>query len=529
MFVYVCLCSFSVSNLRIVLLGKNGSDNNSVGNIILGTEAFHREDSSYSHLSEIISGKVEKTHITVINSHLLQPNFPQHQSIKAVCECVSLSAPGPHVFVLVLQYNDFTENDRQRVKYVLNLFSEQAIKHTIVVTTDEDTFASKITSKIWNNVVSNLIKECGGHLKFDTRNSGFRSEMLKKTEETLKKERKEHLICNKYEDGGGTPVDEDQNRYGASVKGNGKEEENSVESTKTGCDGGVMTTGKAKLNIVLCGSNSALKNSVSKLFRGITKPGRKEISKVCQKRDGTINGRQINVIELPALTQLSEEEVMRQTLCCLSLCDPGVHHFILVTPVSPLANEDKAEMEKIKRIFYSKEHFMLLFITELTVDKSVSDFIKSSESQSVVSLYGSCYSVMGLKDQRSSQQISDLFSYIESMKTEPYSLQMYLRAPEKRVRHELEEKLRVKDNEIKELQKKIKTLDGRELEVYEKEFLEYSYLTTWIDNILITCFKEGLDDEICQLVLWLHQRMMEMLFSPLPLPLPVQVSLVTSL
>ncbi|XP_016116817.1 LOW QUALITY PROTEIN: protein MLP1-like [Sinocyclocheilus grahami] len=266
-----------------------------------------------------------------------------------------------------------------------------------------------------------------------------------------------------YEDGGGTPVDEDQSRSGASIRENDKKE-NSVESTKTGHDGGVMTTGKEKLNIVLCGSNPTLKNSVSKIFRGVTsKPGRKEMSRVCQKREGTIHGRQISVIELPALTRLSEEEVMRETLHCLSLCDPGVHNFILITPVTPLTNEDKAEIEKIKIIFNAQEHFMVLFITELTVDKMVSDFVESTESQRIVSLYGSWYSVMGLKDQRNSQQISKLFDCIESMKPEPYSLQMYMRASEKKVRHELEEKLSVRENEIKELQKNIKTLEGVKL------------------------------------------------------------------
>ncbi|XP_043079765.1 GTPase IMAP family member 8-like, partial [Puntigrus tetrazona] len=116
-------------------------------------------------------------------------------------------------------------------------------------------------------------------------------------------------------------------------------------------------------------------------------------------------------------------------------------------------------MEKIKGIFNSYEHFMVLFITDLTVDQSVIDFVESTESLRIVSLYGSWYDVVGLKDQRNSRQISDLLNCIESMKTEPYSLQTYMRAPEKRVRHELEEKLRVKDNEIKELQQKIKTLD----------------------------------------------------------------------
>ncbi|XP_016359637.1 putative leucine-rich repeat-containing protein DDB_G0290503 isoform X1 [Sinocyclocheilus anshuiensis] len=183
------------------------------------------------------------------------------------------------------------------------------------------------------------------------------------------------------------------------------------------------------------------------MFRGITSKSQKEMSKVCVKKEGKIHGRQISVIELPALTRLSEEEVMRETLHCLSLCDPGVHLFILVTPVCPLTNEDRAEMEKIKGILNSNEHFMLLFITEL--DQSVIDF---------VSLYGSWHSVMGSKDQRSSEKISDLFDRIDSMKIEPYSLQMHIRAPEKKVRHELEEQLRVRDNEVKELQQKIKTL-----------------------------------------------------------------------
>ncbi|XP_073699600.1 GTPase IMAP family member 8-like [Garra rufa] len=218
-------------------------------------------------------------------------------------------------------------------------------------------------------------------------------------------------------------------------------------------------TGKPKLNIVLCGNNPTLKNLVSKMLQGSTNKPQEEMSKVCQKREGTIHGRQISVIELPALTQLSEEEVMRETLHCVFLCDPGVHHFILVTPVTPFTNEDRAEMEKIKGIFYSNEHFMVLFITELTVDQSVSEFVVSTESQRIVSLYGSWYSVMGLKDQRNPEKILKILDVIEDMKTEPYSLQMYWRAAEKRVRHELEDKLSMKDNEIKDLQMKIKTLD----------------------------------------------------------------------
>lgn len=163
-----------------------------------------------------------------------------------------------------------------------------------------------------------------------------------------------------------------------------------------------------------------------------------------------VHGRHITVVELTALTELSGEEVMCQTLRCLSLCDSGVHIFLLIIPVGPLTDEDKIELEKIQKIFYYKEHFMVLFTTDFTVDQSVRNSVITTESQTVVSLYGGHYNVMGLKDHRNSEQISDLLECIESIKTEPYSLQMYIKAQEKRVRHELEEKLSEMEMKIKE-------------------------------------------------------------------------------
>ncbi|XP_059424904.1 GTPase IMAP family member 5-like isoform X2 [Carassius carassius] len=195
-----------MSDLRIVLIGKNGLENRRVANTILGRAVFDSEAPYYSQQSsDRISGELEGRKITVFNPHLLQPNYPQGEIIDGVRDCVSLSAPGPHVFVLVLQYNNFSEDDRHRVEYVLNLFSYQAMKHTIVLTTDDVPHRSIFTSR--NNSIHDIIKECGGgHLKFNTVSTGWRYEMFRRTEEILKKESIEFLICDNR------PISQDDDR-----------------------------------------------------------------------------------------------------------------------------------------------------------------------------------------------------------------------------------------------------------------------------------------------------------------------------
>ncbi|KAF4116707.1 hypothetical protein G5714_004196 [Onychostoma macrolepis] len=212
------------------------------------------------------------------------------------------------------------------------------------------------------------------------------------------------------------------------------------------------------LNLVVCGSNETLKSSISDLIRLQTD----------RKSDVGLHDPQFSLVELPALIGLSEEEVMRQTLCCVSRCHPGVHAFLLVIPAGPLTNEDKAEIEKIQNIFNSRDHFVVLFTSNLPVDEPVTDFVKSSTgSQKLISDCGGQYKVIGLKEPVNSRQIPELLDYIENMKTRPYSAQMYVRTRENRVRHELEEQhkevLKRKENEINELQQKIQSEGNKEV------------------------------------------------------------------
>ncbi|XP_073703351.1 uncharacterized protein [Garra rufa] len=146
--------------------------------------------------------------------------------------------------------------------------------------------------------------------------------------------------------------------------------------------GSINVNREQKLNLVLCGSDETLKNNISKIIRGNKKlvhlSYQRKRNKECVRKDLELHGRLISLVELPALfkTQLSEEEVMRQSLCCVSLCDPGVHVFLLIIPNAPLSNEDKAEMDKIQRIFSSRinNHLIVLINQEKKMNNNSNVF-----------------------------------------------------------------------------------------------------------------------------------------------------------
>ncbi|XP_052394081.1 GTPase IMAP family member 8 [Carassius gibelio] len=472
----------NMCDLRIVLLGKNVSENSRVRKSILGINVHESDALIEQHNVLKISETVKNRHVTVIDPlHLLNPDISDHQITQTVRECVLLSDPGPLVFLIILQYKDFTEEDLRKVKHVLNKFSGEAIKRVIIVMTDEERDYSYMSPVIKQTAIHQLIKECGErHLEFERENPEWQSDIFKRFDKILQENKEQYLTCEIFHDAEGTSVDEEQISHGSVrseekyiersyYKDDGKLEqskrsEESLIDIREWIHSNSNFSGKQKLNLVLCGSDPTFKVSVSKLLHGktIKSSHQRESSEECVKKDEKIHGRQISVIELPALSRLSEEEVMRETLSCVSLCHPGVHVFLLIVPVGPLTDEDKTEIEKIQKNFYSREHFIVMFISEGTVKSPVTDFIKKSpESQRLISHCGGQYCVMGLKEHESARQIPELLDYIENMKTEPYSLQMYMKAQENRVRCETEEKYEEKlmkmEDEIKELKQKIQS------------------------------------------------------------------------
>lgn len=164
---------------------------------------------------------------------------------------------------------------------------------------------------------------------------------------------------------------------------------------------------KPDLNLVLCGRRGAGKTSVAKAILGQTELYSVSTSVVC--------GRQVSLVELPAMYGKPQEEVMKESFRCVSLYPDGIHAFILVIPVGHLTDDDKGELLTIQNTFGSQDFTMILFTVESDpTDSAVVKLLKGNKD--IDALCQSCggeYVVFSIKD---TQQVPRLLDKVDEMR-----------------------------------------------------------------------------------------------------------------
>ena len=168
-----------------------------MGNFMLGTTKFNTEEEP--GCCQTVRGQMKEKHIILVNTpDLLHPAISVDKLREFNRTCVALCAPGPHVFLLVLQPEHFTDQQTKRLQSILGNFSGKAFHHSLVlIPTPRNESSGFVQRQMQYPQLGDVVKRCRDTFLWQ-RNLENQRELLTAIGKIVKQNNGNHVSCKVF-------------------------------------------------------------------------------------------------------------------------------------------------------------------------------------------------------------------------------------------------------------------------------------------------------------------------------------------